>query len=132
MGVSERNLLSRRAVSPLLVTVITASALMSLAVVQAAWAVAPEMLRWLSIFPRRIRLKYETSCSVRSAMAAMVRTASTGYFPAAVSPESITALVPSYTALATSVISARVGRGLFCILSSICVAVITGLPVEKL
>ena len=36
----------------------------------------------------------------------------TGYFPAAVSPDSIIALVPSYTALATSEISALVGRGL--------------------
>lgn len=37
---------------------------------------------------------------------------STGYFPAAVSPDSITASVPSKMALATSDASARVGRGL--------------------
>ncbi|KYC62777.1 hypothetical protein B4099_2653 [Heyndrickxia coagulans] len=38
------------------------------------------------------------------------------------------ASVPSKMALATSLASARVGRGLRCIESSICVAVITGLP----
>ena len=68
------------------------------------------------------------SASVRSAMAAMVWTASTGYLPAAVSPESMMAEVPSYTALATSVISARVGRGFVIMLSSIWVAVMTCLP----
>ena len=48
--------------------------------------------------------------------------------PAAVSPESIMADVPSKTALATSVISARVGVGLVIIDSSIWVAVMTILP----
>mmetsp|Transcript_17210 Transcript_17210/g.52301 ORF Transcript_17210/g.52301 Transcript_17210/m.52301 type:complete len:241 (+) Transcript_17210:247-969(+) len=51
-----------------------------------------------------------------------------GYLPAAVSPESMTASVPSTTAWPTSVTSARVGRGFFCIESSICVATMTGLP----
>ncbi len=51
-----------------------------------------------------------------------------GYCPRAVSPESISASLPSSTALATSEASARVGRG-FCVMdSSICVAVITGTP----
>ena len=54
--------------------------------------------------------------------------ASTGYFPAAVSPESMTQLVPSNTAFATSDTSARVGRGLRIMESSICVAVTTGFP----
>ena len=45
----------------------------------------------------------------------------------AVSPDSITASVPSYTALATSVTSALVGRGLRIMESNIWVAVITGL-----
>mmetsp|Transcript_7845 Transcript_7845/g.35071 ORF Transcript_7845/g.35071 Transcript_7845/m.35071 type:complete len:232 (+) Transcript_7845:2527-3222(+) len=58
----------------------------------------------------------------------ITRTASTGNAPAAVSPESITQSVPSRTAFATSVASARVGRGFFTIDSSICVAVTTGLP----
>ena len=46
----------------------------------------------------------------------------------AVSPESITQSAPSSTALATSLTSARVGRGLDVIDSSICVAQMTGLP----
>ncbi len=44
------------------------------------------------------------------------------------SPDNMTASVPSKTALATSVISARVGTGLLIMLSSICVAVTTNLP----
>ena len=58
---------------------------------------------------------------------AIIATDSTGYLPTAVSPDSITASVPSKTALATSETSARVGRGFSIIDSSICVAVITGL-----
>jgi hypothetical protein len=50
----------------------------------------------------------------------MVATASVGQAPFAVSPLSMTASVPSNTALATSVISARVGSGLLVMLSSIC------------
>ena len=42
--------------------------------------------------------------------------------------DSITASVPSNTALATSLTSARVGDGAVIIVSSICVAVITGTP----
>ena len=58
----------------------------------------------------------------------IIVTASSGYEPLAVSPESITQSAPSSTALATSLASARVGRGLFVIDSSICVAQITNLP----
>ena len=58
-------------------------------------------------------------------------TASTGYCPTAVSPESITASVPSKMALATSLASARVGRGLARIESSMSVAVMTGLPATR-
>mmetsp|Transcript_27663 Transcript_27663/g.65875 ORF Transcript_27663/g.65875 Transcript_27663/m.65875 type:complete len:222 (+) Transcript_27663:788-1453(+) len=61
-------------------------------------------------------------------MAAIILTVSTGHTPLAVSPESITQSVPWHTALATSVTSARVGRGLTTIDSSIWVAVMTGLP----
>jgi hypothetical protein len=46
-------------------------------------------------------------------------TASTGNAPAAVSPLSMTQSVPSSTALATSVASARVGLGFLIMLSSI-------------
>ena len=55
---------------------------------------------------------------------AIIATASTGYWPTAVSWESITASVPSRIALATSVTSARVGRAEVTIESSIWVAVI--------
>jgi len=66
--------------------------------------------------------------STSSAIRAMVSTAVRGWAPDAVSPESMTASVPSIMALATSEVSALVGRGLTIIDSSICVAVITGLP----
>ena len=46
------------------------------------------------------------------AMRANVSTLSTGHLPLALSPESITPSTPSRTALATSLTSARVGRGL--------------------
>ena len=68
------------------------------------------------------------SASVQIASSAL--TLSMGYLPAADSPDSMTALVPSYTALATSLISALVGRGLLVMLSSIWVAVMTYLPFE--
>ena len=57
----------------------------------------------------------------------IVATTSTGYFPAAVSADSMTASVPSSTALATSLTSARVGTALTIIDSIICVAVIVSL-----
>ena len=64
--------------------------------------------------------------SASSAIWLIMATASTGYSPMAVSPESITASVPSSTALKTSLASARVGRLLDSMLLSIWVAVITG------
>ena len=69
-----------------------------------------------------------TPSSALAAMAAMVATARSGKAPFAVSPESIVASAPSNTAFATSVISARVGRGFSHIDSSICVAQMTNLP----
>ena len=60
----------------------------------------------------------------------MALTALVGYWPMAVSPDSITASVPPMTALATSVTSARVGRGLVVIDSSISVAVTEIRPAE--
>ena len=50
--------------------------------------------------------------SASTQICAIDSTVSTGYLPAAVSAESITASVPSSTALATSETSARVGTGL--------------------
>ena len=61
-------------------------------------------------------------------MRAIVRTTWAGSRPMAVSPDSISASVPSNTALATSLTSARVGAGAVIIDSSIWVAVITGTP----
>ena len=70
-------------------------------------------------------------CSVDSMMRAIVRTVSIGYAPTLVSPESITASVPSSTAFATSDASARVGRGAEIIDSSIWVATMTGLALRR-
>ena len=61
----------------------------------------------------------------------MKATLSNGYCPTAVSPESITAAVPSRMALATSLASALVGSGRVIIDSSIWVAVIAGLPCSR-
>ena len=65
--------------------------------------------------------------SAASQICAISRTVCSGYLPAAVSADSITASVPSSTALATSLTSARVGIGLLIMLSIIWVAVITTL-----
>lgn len=62
------------------------------------------------------------SSSAASTIRAIVRTASTAYVPTLVSPESITASMPSMTALATPEASARVGRELSIIESGIRVA----------
>ena len=56
---------------------------------------------------------------------------SSGYWPVAVSPESITASARSRTALEISDISARVGIGAAIIDSRSCVAMITGLPAAR-
>ena len=62
------------------------------------------------------------------AVRAIVFTVITGYLPTAVSPESIVASAPSRMAFATSLTSARVGEGAEIMLSSICVATMTGRP----
>mmetsp|Transcript_19298 Transcript_19298/g.65578 ORF Transcript_19298/g.65578 Transcript_19298/m.65578 type:complete len:288 (-) Transcript_19298:650-1513(-) len=67
-------------------------------------------------------------CSVRRATDAMTASALLGCSPCAVSPESITASVPSRTAMEMSLTSARVGVGYSIMLSSMFVATITGLP----
>ena len=72
--------------------------------------------------PRLLRASwYFSAPSITSAIAS---TARLGYLPTADSPESITASLPSSTALATSDTSARVGTGLWIMDSIICVAVI--------
>mmetsp|Transcript_77332 Transcript_77332/g.194487 ORF Transcript_77332/g.194487 Transcript_77332/m.194487 type:complete len:294 (-) Transcript_77332:515-1396(-) len=84
------------------------------------------------VSPRRLKYKesYSMTFSASSQMRRMIVTALSGNCPAAVSPESITQSVPSSTALATSLASARVGRGNPVMDSSICVAVTTGLPIK--
>ncbi len=69
-----------------------------------------------------------SSGSVSHSTRLIICTAPTGSCPTAVSSDSITASVPSSTAFATSVTSARVGSGLDTIDTSICVAVMTGRP----
>mmetsp|Transcript_36136 Transcript_36136/g.82352 ORF Transcript_36136/g.82352 Transcript_36136/m.82352 type:complete len:371 (-) Transcript_36136:905-2017(-) len=76
--------------------------------------------------PERRSRSMPTSASTH--IFAMNWTDSTGYLPCATSPLSITASVPSNTALATSDTSARVGLADVSIDSSICVAVMTGFP----
>ncbi len=65
------------------------------------------------------------------AISAIALTASRGWAPIAVSPESITASAPSCTAPATSETSARVGVGCSIIDSSICVATMTGTATRR-
>ena len=72
-----------------------------------------------------------SAASAAAQMLAISRTVSSGYLPAAVSALSITASVPSSTALATSLTSARVGTGLVIMLSIICVAVMTTLSISR-
>ena len=71
------------------------------------------------------------SDSTASAIRFMVATASRGYWPEALSADSMTASAPSNTAVATSDTSARVGTGAVIIDSSICVATTTGLPSRR-
>ena len=61
----------------------------------------------------------------------MVLTASTGYFPTAVSPDSIVAAQPSSTALVISLTSAFVGNGFSIIVCNTSVAIITGMPCTR-
>src|SRR6476661_5353171 len=76
---------------------------------------------------RRLWIGSSLADSASSTIFAIIATVSRGYLPLAVSAESITASEPSRIAFATSLASARVGRGFSIIDSSICVAVITGL-----
>ena len=62
----------------------------------------------------------------RAGSESMVSNVSSGYLPDAVSADIMTASAPARQAPATSVTSARVGRECSIMLSSICVATITG------
>src|SRR5476649_2393209 len=86
---------------------------------------------WSTRVNRRLRKSWSRltgcECSASTQMRCIASIVSTGYFPLADSAESITASVPSSTALATSETSARVGIGLEIIDSIIWVAVIVSL-----
>ena len=69
--------------------------------------------------------------SILTMMRAIVSTATIGNFPTLVSPDSISASAPSSTAFATSEASARVGREVSIIDSSIWVATMTGLAARR-
>ena len=69
--------------------------------------------------------------SMRSATLSSTFTHWIGYFPVVVSPLSMIASACSKTAFATSVTSARVGTGFTIMLSSMCVATMTGLPSSR-
>ena len=96
----------------------------------AAWATAARLAR---VPARRLRGAVVASprASTASAIFVAAAAASNGYSPIAVSPESMIASAPSSTAFATSVASARVGRGARIIDSSIWVATITGRPAAR-
>ncbi len=115
-----------RAVRPESVGTMIAAALTSSAV----WTALRAIPHAESRASRRTRRAFQSAVgaivSVSRATSARVWTASTGKAPTALSCDSITASVPSRIALATSVTSARVGRALLTIDSSIWVAVIVG------
>src|SRR5690606_18673065 len=87
------------------VAVIIALASKSSAVVQVALLIALVVEIYLSTERRFRTSKYSSDVSVLMAISCIVFTASTGYFPAAVSPESMMESLPSKIALATSVTS---------------------------
>ncbi len=130
MGVSGRKRLTMRPRSPspeaTMMSLVSTSRTSTLAISETASSTERAS-------PRRCSTSMSSSveASVSRTILAMISTASTGYLPPAVSPESITASAWSMTALATSETSARVGRGLRIIESSICVATMTGLATSR-
>merc|ERR1719353_2406670 len=130
IGQRGRNLETRRAVVPPTERQITPAHSPELAASAAAYATESAvgtgvfMIAIMSLW----NCLWHMADSASRQHAAIIFTASSGYEPLAVSPESITQSAPSSTALATSETSARVGRGLVVIDSSICVAQMIGLP----
>ncbi len=84
---------------------------------------APIAIDWsmrVNVRSRKSRSSCDSSdFSASTQTAAIVSMVVTGYLPAAVSADSITASVPSSTAFATSDTSARVGTGAWIIYSII-------------
>ena len=96
---------------------------------------APMAIVW-SIWVKVLPVKSASSATSSASSAAeqictICSTVSSGYLPTAVSALSMTASVPSSTALATSLTSARVGTGLVIMLSIIWVAVIATLSISR-
>src|ERR1700761_5231746 len=122
MGVTELVRDIHKAVEPDSVRAMMAFTSMWLAVYITAMAMASSTL--LKCFTARGPERWVRRCfSAPMQTRAMASTVFTGYLPVAVSPDSITASVPSITALATSSTSARVGTGLWIMDSIIWVAV---------
>src|SRR5699024_7847201 len=94
MSMGGRNRETIRAVPPEREQATMALAWISMAMPQVAWEMASVML-WIWKVVEWKRCWKSMACSVRSAILAMVATASTGYLPMALSPESMMALVPS-------------------------------------
>ncbi len=128
MGMRGRRRDMRRAVSPDSVKMQRNLASTKSATSSAASVIAPPCVRGLVV---RGWMRSRPCSSVESTMRAMVSTTTTGYLPTLVSPESMTASAPSRTALATSLVSARVGTGFSIMDSSICVATMTGLAMRR-
>ena len=121
-------LLIRRAVRPEWVGVTMARAPRSAGTRTAAVATDCSRLGASSATSGRVSSPRNRPSSVVWQMRSSHSTDSTGSWPTALSSESMTPSAPSMTALATSVASARVGRGLETMLSSICVATIAIRP----
>ena len=130
MGMWMRWRLIHSAVEPL-------SVMATMALAPRWWAVnsAPMAIDWSMRENWRpvnsASLSGSSAASAAAQILAISCTVSSGYLPAAVSALSMTASVPSSTALATSLTSARVGTGLVIMLSIICVAVITNLSMSR-
>ena len=127
-GESGRSRATRSAVAPEAVNATIAFAPIVCPTCRAAAAIASAAECSGSGPDASIIARHRSSCSTRATMRSIMLTASNGYWPAAVSADSITASAPSNTAVATSEASARVGAGAVIMLSSICVATTTGLP----
>ena len=119
-------MVTRFAMRPRRVGTIIALAEIDSAKVTAALAICclSSLISKLSVNKRPLLL------SVERAIRSSISTHFIGYLPTVVSPDNIIASDSSYTALATSVTSARVGIGFSIIDSSMCVATITRLPIS--
>src|SRR5690606_8712352 len=108
MGIGERYRAIRRAESPVVVKAIISSAPTDSATSDAARQMMPVVVLDFHV---NAAIRGSPCASVDDTIRAMMRTVWIGNRPTLVSPDSMTASAPSSTALATSLASARVGRG---------------------